>query len=175
VSPTGWIHTALALVALASGAFVLLRPKGTARHRRVGWVYVGSMIALNLTALLIYRLSGGFGPFHGAALVSIATVAGGVAASVRRRPGWLERHYYWMGGSFIGLLAAAASEAATRLPRTPFWWMVAAASAAVVLPGSVLLVLRAGPTLRGVAVTDRRSAEFRMPGPRRFPASGRCG
>src|SRR3712207_4566555 len=91
----GPIHTVAALVAVASGAAVLLQPKGTRRHRQLGWTYVVSMVALNVTALSIYRLTGRFGAFHVAALVSVATLAAGLLPAVRRRPpdGWVESHY----------------------------------------------------------------------------------
>ena len=143
----GWTHTSLAVAALASGAAVLLRRKGTPGHRRLGWVYVGSMVGLNVKALFIYRLFGGFGPFHAAALVSLVTVVGGVLA-VRRRPrGWAERHYWWMTYSYVGLLAAGVSEAVTRLPGAVFWWAVLLASAAVFAAGGVLIGRRAGAVL----------------------------
>ena len=149
MSTIGWIHTACAVAALLAGAAVLLRPKGTPTHRRLGWLYVGSMAALNLTALLIYRLTGRFGPFHAAAILSLATVVAGVLAAVRRRPAgrWVERHYYWMTYSYVGLLAAAASEAATRLAAGVFWWAVLAASAAVFAAGAVLVARRAPAAL----------------------------
>jgi uncharacterized membrane protein len=165
MSPLGWVHTTFALAALGSGAAVLLRPKGTRRHRQTGWLYVGSMVGLNGTALLIYRLFGGFGPFHVAALLSLATLAGGVLAAVRRRPGWVERHYWWMAYSYLGLLAATASEAATRLPGTVFWWAVLLASAVVFAGGAVLIAVRARPTLapfRGPA-GEQRGSEARPP------------
>jgi uncharacterized membrane protein len=124
MSALGWVHTVSAVAALVSGAAVLVRRKGTRAHRRLGCVYVGSVVVLNATALLVYRLFGGFGPFHVAALLSLATIAGGVLPAVRRRPAgrWVERHYWWMTFSYVGLVAAAASEAATRLPGTVFWW-----------------------------------------------------
>ena len=43
------------------------------------------MVGLNVTALSIYRLTGVFGPFHWAALFSLATIVAGVVP-VRRRP-----------------------------------------------------------------------------------------
>ena len=149
MSTLGWLHTASALAALASGAAVLLRRKGTRAHRRLGWAYAASMLVLNGTALLIYRLSGGFGPFHVAALMSLGSLVCGVVPAVRRRPAekWVERHYYWMTYSYVGLLAAAASEVATRLPGTVFWWAVAVASLAVFAAGSVLIRRRAGAVL----------------------------
>ena len=123
----GWTHTAAALMALAAGAAVLLTRKGTRRHRQLGWTYVVSMLLLNVTALLIYRLFGRFGPFHVAAVFSFVTVVAGVGAALRARRARarrnpleraraLERHYQWMTWSYVGLAAAAVSEIATRMP-----------------------------------------------------------
>lgn len=124
----GSFHLTVALLAIASGAAVLwTSPKGGRSHRRLGWIYVASMLLLNGTALSIYRLFGGFGPFHVAALVSLSTfVPGFVAAVVARRRRTrqegvgraraVELHYYLMTWSYVGLLAAAVSEIATRAP-----------------------------------------------------------
>ncbi len=138
---TGAVHLLFAIAALASGLFIVLRRKGTRTHRRVGRVYALSMIGLNVTALMIYRLTGTFGPFHVAALVSLLTIVGGVLPALRRRPrgGWIERHAYWMSWSYVGLVAAAASEAATRLPGSPFWWMVLLATLLVLVAGGRLI------------------------------------
>ncbi len=137
---TGLIHIGFALAALGSGLVVVLRPKGTAPHRHVGRIYAASMIGLNGTALMIYRLFGGFGPFHVFALISLVTVAGGLVPVIRRRPRgrWVEHHAYWMTWSYVGLLAAAVSEITTRVPSSPFWWMVF---------GSTLLVVAIGQRL----------------------------
>ena len=123
----GWTHTVAALTALAAGAAVLLTRKGTRRHRQLGWAYVVSMLVLNGTALVIYRLFGRFGPFHVGALFSLVTVVAGAAAARRARRARargnvvararaLERHYQWMTWSYVGLAAAAVSEIATRMP-----------------------------------------------------------
>jgi uncharacterized membrane protein len=123
----GWTHTAAALSALVVGASVLLTRKGTRRHRQLGWAYVVSMLLLNGTALLIYRLFGRFGPFHVGAVFSLVTVVAGTVAALgaRRarargnaveRARALERHYQWMTWSYAGLVAAAVSEIATRTP-----------------------------------------------------------
>ncbi|HEX8907033.1 MAG TPA: DUF2306 domain-containing protein [Longimicrobiaceae bacterium] len=159
MSPLGWLHLAAALAALAAGAWVLLRPKGTALHRRVGWAYAASMLLLNGTALLIYRLTRVFGPFHVAALVSLATLVAGVVPAWRRRPpgAWVERHYFFMAYSYLGLVAAAFAETATRLPvarafaggpTAAFWATVAAVSAAIFAAGAWLIQRRFGPTVR---------------------------
>src|SRR3954463_39504 len=123
----GTIHLSTAIAALLSGAIVLLLRKGTRRHRQAGWTYVASMILLNATALMIYRLFGGFGPFHAAALISLASLSAGTVAAVgarrarrrgdaARRATLLQRHYSFMTWSYVGLLAAAVSEITTRMP-----------------------------------------------------------
>jgi uncharacterized membrane protein len=132
----GWFHMMAALLSL-----------GTRSHRRLGWLYVGSMLALNGSALLIYRLFGGFGPFHVAALFSLATVVAGVVSAVRRRPEWVRRHYAWMTWSYVGLCAAAVSEVGTRTPIFPFWWAVLVGTAAVLGGGGVLIRRNAAAVL----------------------------
>jgi uncharacterized membrane protein len=123
----GWTHSVAAVAALVAGAAVLLTRKGTRRHRQLGWAYVVSMLLLNVTALLIYRLFGRFGPFHVGAVFSFVTVVAGTAAALgaRRararhdtvaRARALERHYQLMTWSYVGLAAAAVSEIATRMP-----------------------------------------------------------
>src|SRR3954468_22228785 len=42
--PTGIAHASGAVLAMGSGAWILLTRKGTIAHRRVGWVYVASMV-----------------------------------------------------------------------------------------------------------------------------------
>lgn len=160
MSPLGQVHFLTALVALATGAFVVLRPKGSAQHRRTGWAYATSMIALNATALSIYTLTGSFGPFHLAALVSLATLAAGLLPARRRRgrhPMWLVQHYYFMSYSYLGLVAAAVAETATRWPAIQevaggptvvFWITVAVASATVFIAGGIVVRRRAEVIMR---------------------------
>jgi uncharacterized membrane protein len=119
---------------------VLLRRKGTRSHRRLGWTYVASMLALNGTALMIYRLFGGFGPFHAAAIASLVTVVAGAVSAYRRKPAsWLERHYAWMTWSYVGLWAAAVAEVGTRVPGFRFWWAVMVGTFAVLGVGAILI------------------------------------
>jgi uncharacterized membrane protein len=147
----GQLHVGTAIVALASGAWVLRQRKGTRQHRRVGWVYAIAMFALNVSALLIYRLTGTFGPFHVAALISLGTVMAGIVAARRRKRGnrdWLRKHYAFMTWSYVGLVAAAVAEIATRAPAiqaiaggpTPaFWVTVALVSLAVFIFGGAMI------------------------------------
>lgn len=160
----GQLHLSASLVALVAGAVVLLRRKGSASHRRIGWLYVASMIVLNVTALMIYRLTRTFGPFHIAALVSLASTIAGIVPAWRRLPknGWLDRHYSFMAYSYLGLTAAAVAETATRVPAiqafgggpTPaFWIAVAVASFVVFAVGILLIQTRAARVTRPFKVS----------------------
>jgi len=137
----GWVHVSLSLGAMAMGARILLMDKGTPRHRQMGQVYVFAMLGLNLSALMIYRLFGYFGPFHWAALFSLVTVLAGFIAARRARPrgGWLYLHAHMMLWSYVGLLAAAVSEITTRLLQYPFGLTVALSSALVFVLGGLAI------------------------------------
>jgi uncharacterized membrane protein len=112
----GAAHFTAAIAALALGSVLLLERKGTNGHRIMGAAFVAAMVATNVSALGLYRLTGQFGPFHVLALVSLAILARGIVAVLRRRPGWLTTHYYSMAWSYIGLLAAASAEVVARAP-----------------------------------------------------------
>ena len=109
MTPLTLVHTALGVTALATGAFVLARPKGDRPHRAVGRVYAGALVALcglsfGLTSTTPFFA--GLGPFHVASLVSLGTVSAGVVVARRRRANWLGAHYMWMAWSYIGLVMA---------------------------------------------------------------------
>lgn len=144
VTEIGTIHVAFAVAAMASGAVVLTKPKGTRFHRRTGRVYALSMVALNVTALMIYRLFGHFGPFHVLALVSLISVVLGVIPVFLRRPKdrWLDVHYGFITGSYLGLIAAFAAEIAVRVPAIRP--RSGAAFAVVVIGASLLICVLGG-------------------------------
>lgn len=136
------VHLAAVLLALASGTAVLVRPKGTPAHRRLGWAYVASMAVGLLTAFRLYYLFGRFGLVHWGALGSAGTLLVGTGAAVFRRvvPSWLRWHYLGMGASVIGLYAALAAEGTYRLlPPQYFWWATLGPAGVVFLAGSLLL------------------------------------
>jgi uncharacterized membrane protein len=116
ISSLGAAHVAAALAALVFGMLVLAMQKGTQLHRAMGMAYATAMLALSISALMIYRISGHFGPFHALALLSLATIVVGVTVAVRRRPGWLSRHYQMMNFSYLGLLSAATTQMLVNLP-----------------------------------------------------------
>ena len=154
----GLVHTLFGFAALLLGFLVLVGRKGTLIHRRVGQSYVFAMVALNGTALLIYDLYGRFGPFHIAAVVSLATVLGGLIPVVFRRPreAWMRLHATLMCWSYVGLFAAFVSEIAARVPGVRFGWRIMAATVAVVVVGAVLINGRV-PTIVRKVQTGRPS------------------
>lgn len=150
MNPLGLAHTALAILALVVGAAVLVLPKGGRRHRVLGITYAVAMLLMNATALMIYRLFGGFGPFHWAALISLATLAAGWLPARRRDAGWLVRHAYFMAWSYVGLLAALAAEITSRVPGWDFGRSVLYSSLTVFVLGGVAIAAWIGPMIRGV-------------------------
>lgn len=152
-STTGLIHLAASFLALGTGAVIFFRPKAGALHRRLGYAYAASMVAVNVTALLIYRLTGRFNFLHAFALLSLASILLGLRHAVTRRPKdtWLASHYYWMTWSYAGLMAALVAESGTRIvlpllhkngvavSMVLFWAVVGLLSGAVIFVGRALI------------------------------------
>ena len=134
-------HLVAACTALIAGLCVIFTRKGSRLHKQFGYVYFFNMLGLNITALFIYRLTGHFGPFHGAALASLLTLIAGFLPAFLQLPQgrWLDLHYEFMNWSYVGLVAAGVSEAATRLPSAPFWPAVAAGTMVVFIIGEMLI------------------------------------
>ena len=158
MSGIGIVHFVLALASLALGAAVfVLTVKGSRFHKQVGWAFVVAMLATNITALMIYRLFDGFGPFHAAAIINLVTLVGGVAVALRARYRRGKRdmqgrgkavswHYHYMAYSYVGICAAAVAETLTRLPvfrvanvGGRFFVVVIVASVGVFVIGAVLI------------------------------------
>lgn len=97
------------------------------------------MLVVNITAFLIYRLFGGFGVFHIAALVSLCTTIAGMVPVLWRKPegGWLSLHLSFMYWSVMKLYAAFASEILTRVPDSPFFNMVSLATGLIMSIGGI--------------------------------------
>lgn len=128
----GLIHLLASMAALISGTVQLIMAKGTMVHKRVGFIYTASMSILLITAFMIYRLFGGFGIFHVAAIISSVTLAGGMVPVLFRKPdNWLTLHFAFMYWSVMGLYMAFAAEVLTRVPETPFLGMVSLATGGI--------------------------------------------
>ena len=118
--PIGWVHIIFSVVALIAGTIVVATGKGTRWHRTLGHIYLTCMLALNISALFIYRLFGTFGPFHWLAVYSLAIIVIGMVPVFTRWPkrSWLTWHAAAISGSYVGLVAAFFAEITSRLPGT---------------------------------------------------------
>ena len=170
MSATAVVHTALGSLALATGAVVLLRPKGGRWHRLTGRVYVGAMLAL---CGLSFGLRGttpafdGLGPFHVAAVVSLVTVAAGAWSAWRRRAGWLPWHYMWMAWSYIGLVMATGGHVQAPLAQA----LAGLGLARGLAIGLALFVVWGLPPILGRRLIARRVGAWDALGARVAPGS----
>ncbi len=114
----GLIHLVTAIIAMITGSMILLMKKGTLNHKRVGYIYVGAMLGLLITAFMIYRLWGGWGLFHYAAVISSVTLLGGFLPIIFQYPknNYIILHFSFMYWSVMGLYGAFFSEIMTRVP-----------------------------------------------------------
>ena len=141
-SPIGLAHTLFAVLALVTGTVVILNPKGTIFHKRVGYVYVASMVLVNITAFGLYRLFGGFGPFHFLALVSLFAIVGGMYPVLFRNKvkNWYLQHLKVMAWSVVGLYAALAAEISVRFfPKQYFFHAVGISSLVIIGLGAFFI------------------------------------
>ncbi len=139
-STLGGFHTLTAVLAMLTGAIVVLNKKGTVFHKRIGYIYVVNMLLLNLSSFFIINF-GGFSIFHFFALVSLATIFGGMIPAMRRTKNWYGYHFYFMSWSVVGLYCAFWSEVGTRFVRNmqQFWWAVLVATLITVFIGNYII------------------------------------
>ena len=105
MAPLVATHAGLAAAALAVGAAVLSRRKGTASHKLLGRTWVALMLAVALSSFWIFEIRRGAGPsfIH---LLSVWTLISLALAVWFIRRGNLRAHRGFMIGTFIGLAAA---------------------------------------------------------------------
>ena len=134
-SNLGLFHLVVSILALVFGTWVITTEKGTAIHKKIGYIYAVCMIAVIGTSFMMYRLFGGFGIFHVAAVISSLSLLGGMVPVILRKPtkSWLSLHFGFMYWSVMGLYAAFAAEIFTRIPQIRFFWLVGSATFLVML------------------------------------------
>ena len=144
----GAAHTAAALVALITGAFVLIRPKADGQHKLTGYTYFASFWVLILAGLPM--ASDGITIFHWLSGVSAVTLLAGLSLILRarrerdpaKRAGLVFGHYKFMAWSYVGLVAAGVAQVSSRLAvalggMSIFWWAVALASFSAAAFGAI--------------------------------------
>jgi uncharacterized membrane protein len=104
--PAIQVHAFAALAALALGIVQLAAPKGTPRHRTMGWVWVGLMAVIVVTSFFIHgiRLVGPWSPIHLLSIYTAILLPIGVLHARRHR---VTRHRASMIGLFAGALVIA--------------------------------------------------------------------
>ena len=104
------VHTIFSTLALLAGVIFLI-PKGTKKHKKIGYLYVFSMIVSLITSFVLFNLWNSFGVYHALSIVSFLTLAIALYFPIggRNKKKWAEYHLLWMGYSYIGLVMAAGS------------------------------------------------------------------
>jgi uncharacterized membrane protein len=124
----GLVHLISGIVALIFGGFVIVLKKGTMIHKRVGYVYVLSMLILIVSSFGIYRLFGKFGLFHVFSLISTFSLLAGMIPVLKKTRSLAdyETHFKRMYWSVVGLYAAFAAESFVRIPKFGGFWKAVA-------------------------------------------------
>ncbi|MBO0933256.1 hypothetical protein [Fibrella aquatilis] len=143
-TPISLIHLSFAGLALFTGTWVVLNPKGTRRHRWLGYSYVVSMVVVLTTAFGIYHLFGRFGIVHWGAVGCCLALLGGLwPVWLRRRvSSWLFWHQLGMGVSVSGLYATFVVESTYRLFPARYFWLTTVGTSMLVLLAAALLLYR---------------------------------
>ena len=113
----GIVHLVFSLLALIFGSSVLISKKGTAVHKKMGYLYAVSMFILLVTAFMLYNLFGKFGIFHWAAVISSLTLIAGIIPMIIKKPkSYITMHFNSMYWSVFGLYGAFMAETLVRIP-----------------------------------------------------------
>jgi uncharacterized membrane protein len=80
ITPLGWFHTIIAIIALISGFYTLAVYKVIKPEQKTGRLYLICTLIAAATALMIYK-HGGFGPGHALAVLTLLALAGGFIVS----------------------------------------------------------------------------------------------
>jgi uncharacterized membrane protein len=99
--PAVHIHLVATILALALGAYMLIRRKGTASHRMLGWIWAALMLTAATSSFWITGITGSYSPIHALSLLVLVLVPLAVLA-IRR--GKVKRHRMAMIGLFFGAL-----------------------------------------------------------------------
>jgi hypothetical protein len=145
----GSIHAGLAMFCIVAGAVQLLRRKGGASHRALGYAYVYAMLVADGAAMLTYRFTGQFNAFHVLAIVNFVCVVLAMVPLLQnpRPANWKLRHYYRITWSYVGLIAAAVTELIVRTVRLTHeqGWAVSGGATVIVTAIGYVLIERCRP------------------------------
>jgi uncharacterized membrane protein len=134
------IHTTFSVIALLAGIIFLL-PKGTEKHKKMGYLYTTCMLICVVTSFGLFNLWGGFGVYHVLSIVSFITliIALYFPLFARNNKHWIVQHSIWMGYSYIGLVMAGGSHLFGVFPNWPSWLRIVAFWVFPYVLGSILI------------------------------------
>lgn len=100
-----WLHLASIMLALALTPMLLWRPRGTAGHRRLGYVWSGAMVLTAIDSLFVTTSRPGhFSLIHGLSVLTLVLVPLLVVTARRHN---VARHRRTVRGMIIGALLIA--------------------------------------------------------------------
>jgi len=145
----GIVHTAISLVALASGFMAIAKEREISLRSGLGRTYVVTTALTALTALGIFQ-HGGFGPPHGLALLTLLALAVGCTAALTGVFGGWSRYVQAVSFSttLFFHLVPAFTETLTRLPLGAPVLASAEAPELKTIAGVLLLLLVVGLVLQ---------------------------
>ena len=97
-------HLATVLAALPLGISQLLLPKGTLRHRIVGYIWIVLMVTTAIVSFAVHTINGGLSPIH---LFSVLTLVSAPGIVLAARKGQVDHHRNAVLGLMLGGLVIA--------------------------------------------------------------------
>lgn len=113
-----FLHVVAVTATLVAGAIVLLLPKGSAIHKRFGWLYITSIAVMAFSSFGIYELRNGPSIFHAVSVVILVVVGLGTYQPLRRKTcsNWLLWHLVLMQISYVMLVVTGIAQFFDQLP-----------------------------------------------------------
>ena len=117
ISPFGWFHTIIAIVAILSGVYALAKFKVLEFSQQSGKIYIICTALAALSALAIYRHNG-FGVAHVLAVLTLGALATGYIAEKRMLFGKLSAYVQAIcySATFLFHMIPAITDGLMRLP-----------------------------------------------------------
>lgn len=117
-SISGLIHFTSASIGLFLGLGILFLRPGSKTHKIAGYIFIPTLIIVNLSALFVHEMGMRFGPFHYLIPFSLFFLFLGVRPLFTKmeRKRKLKQHIKGMVGAALGLWAAFFAELVARTP-----------------------------------------------------------
>lgn len=113
----GWVHTVIAIVALASGFYTLAVYKVITPQHKTGRLYLLCTLITAATALMIYQ-RGTFGPGHALAVLTLLALAGGFLVTLIKPLARIADYFqaFCFSGTLLFHMIPAITDGLLRLP-----------------------------------------------------------